>query len=60
MWLELVVGVGQLINSVNLYILLDLVGVGDWKVPPVVKKPVKADDFQKCQICQIVNILKCP
>ncbi len=30
------VGVGKLINSVDLYILLDLVGVGDWKVPSVV------------------------
>ena len=36
MWLKLVVGVGKLINSVDLYILLDLVGVGDWKVPTVV------------------------
>ena len=35
MWLKSVVGVGKLINSVDFYILLDLVGVGDWKVPTV-------------------------
>ena len=38
MWLKSVVGVGKLINSVDLYILLDLVGVGDWKVPAVLPK----------------------
>ena len=36
MWLKSVVGVGKLINSVDLYILLDLVGVGDWKVGTVI------------------------
>ena len=35
MWLKSVVGVGKLINSVDLYMLLDLVGVGDWKVSTV-------------------------
>ncbi len=33
--LKIVVGVGQLLNCPAFCILLDLVGVGDWKVPPV-------------------------
>ncbi len=29
------VGVGNLINCSDFYIFLDLVGVGDWKVPTI-------------------------
>ena len=45
--LKSVLGVGNIINCTDSYVLLDLVGVGDWKVPTASGKATPSIEHNK-------------